>query len=186
MGAILDIVGSLALRGVMVALVINLMMTLRDAEYEKTSLATTTQNLSTTARIIEKDLKYAGFNLDTLAASAFRLADSNRVEFLGALKDTSVYGYVDTINIQLADDPSGEIGSKVIARSINGGLPLYIAKGPISMKIQYYDSAGTTTTNLSKIQSVSVLLTQKVPFVVTDTASATLKKEIWVFPANLQ
>ncbi|MBI3005408.1 MAG: hypothetical protein HYY49_08325, partial [Ignavibacteriales bacterium] len=70
MGAILDIVGSIALRGVILALVMNLILTLRDAEYERTSAATTTQSLATAARVIEKDLKYAGYYSDTTAITA--------------------------------------------------------------------------------------------------------------------
>ena len=183
MGAIIDIIGSLALRGVILALVMNLILTLRDAEYERTSVASTTQNLATAARVLERDLKYVGYYSDTTSLTSFLLASNDRVLFLGDIDDN---GKIDTVDIRLADDPSGKSGSKVIARSVDGGLPLYLAHGSVSMNIQYYNSLGATTTTLDDILSLSLLLTQKNEYSMTDTSASTIKKEIWIFPANLQ
>lgn len=183
MGAIIDIVGSLALRGVIIALVMNLILTLRDAEYERTSVAAATQNVATAARVIERDLKCAGYYVQDTVLTAFLIATSEHVQFRGAMKNDST---INTIDIRIADDPSGETGSKVIARSIDSGLPLYLARGSVTMSIEYYDSLGVTTSTLNDIMSISVLLSQKNEYSMTDTLSSTIKKEIWVFPGNLQ
>ena len=189
MGAILDIIGSLAVRGVILTLIIGLIITLRDAEYERTSVATTGQNLSVAARVMERDLKYAGYNVDSTVANVFRIADSQHVEFLGDVDNDYVPATgagMDTIDYRIWDDPSGEIGSKVIARRINSQPPWYIAKGPVSMMLMYYDSLGAPTTVLQDILSISVLLSMKNHYPIDDTLYATINREILVFPANLQ
>jgi len=182
MGAMLDIIGSLAIRGVILTLIINLIITLRDAQYERTSVATTGQNLSVAARIMEKDLKYAGYNAAD-SIDVFLIADSQQVEFLGDVDNDST---LDIVNYQIVANPSGEVDSKVIARTLNSAFPLYIANGPVSMKIMYYDAAGTSTSTLSNISSLSVLLSMKNNYPIDDTLFATIRREILVFPANLQ
>lgn len=189
MGAILDIIGSLAIRGVILTLIIGLIITLRDAEYERTSVATTGQNLSVAARVMERDLKYAGYNADSTIINVFMIADSERVKFLGDLDDNYVPATgagMDTIDYRIGADPSGEVNSRVIARTVNSGFPLYIAKGPVSMKIMYCDSGGTPTSILANILSISVLLSMKNHYPIDDTLYATIQREILVFPANLQ
>ena len=181
MGAILDIIGSLALRGVIAALVINLIILLRDTQYERTSHATTTQNLTTAGRVIENDLKYAGYSTMT---TPFLIATGQEVKFISDLDDNSGTP-IDTINFKIAADPSGEPNSKVILRVKNGGLPLYIAKGEVTLAFQYYDSLSAVTAILSKIKSVSVSLTLKNTYTPNDTSFSTIKKELKVFPVNL-
>ena len=189
MGAILDIIGSLVIRGVILTLIISLIITLRDAEYERTSVASTGQNLSVAARVMERDLKYAGYNVDTTIVNLFLIADSQHVKFLGDLDDNYVPATgagMDTIDFSIGADPSGEPNSKVIARKVNSALPWYIAKGPVSMKIMYYDSLGAPTSTLANILSVSVLLSMKNNYPINDTLYATINREILVFPSNLQ
>jgi len=183
MGAILDIVGSLAIRGVILTMIISLIITLRDAEYERTSVATTGQNLSVAARVMERDLRYAGYNADTTITDIFLIADSQQVKFLGALTE---FGALDTISYRIGANPNGEADSRVIARTINNGFPLYIANGPVSMKIIYYDSLGASTSTLSSIISISVLFSMKNNYPINDTSFATINREILVFPINLQ
>ena len=183
MGAILDIIGSLAVRGVILTLIISLIITLRDAQYERTSVATTGQNLSTAARVMERDLRYAGYNADTTIVNVFLTADSQHVEFLGDLDD---FGGLDTVDYRIWADPSGEVDSKVIARRVNSQPPWYIAKGPVSMKLMYYDSLGAPTSTLTNILSISVLLSMKNHYPIDDTLYATIHREILVFPTNLQ
>lgn len=181
MGAILDILGSLALRAVIAALVINLIILLRDTQYERTSQATTTQNLATAIRIIERDLNYAGYNTVT---TPFLIATSQEVKFISDL-DNSPVTLVDTVDFRIAADPSGEANSKVILRVQNNQLPLYIAKGQLTLNFQYYDSLSAVTGTLSKIKSVSVSLSLKNTYTPNDTTFSTIKKEQRVFPANL-
>jgi len=179
MGAILDIIGSLALRGVIAALVINLIITLRDAQYERTSQATTTGNLATAIRIIERDLKYAGYKAVT---TPFLTATAQEVKFISDIDDNPP---VDTLDLRIAADPSGEPNSQVILRVKNSGLPLYIAKGELTLAFQYYDSLSAVTAILSKIKSVSVSMTLRNTYTPNDTSFSTIKKELRVFPANL-
>ncbi|MBI3004178.1 MAG: hypothetical protein HYY49_02035 [Ignavibacteriales bacterium] len=161
----------------------NLILTLRDAEYERTSAASTIQNLATAARVIEKDLKYAGYYADTTAITAFLVATNDRVQFVGDIDNNLL---IDTIDIWLADDPSGEPNSKVIARKVGNGLPLYLAQGSVSMNLQYYDSLGVATLVTNEILAISVLLSQRNEYSMTDTSSSVIKREVLVFPANLQ
>jgi len=185
MGAILDIIGSIAIRAVIVTLIITLILTLRDAEYERTSIASTGENLSVGSRVMERDLKCAGYNVND-TSNVFLIADSQQVKFLGDINND---GTLDIVHYQIGADPSGVVNSKVIARTLNAGFPLYIAKGPVSMKITYYDSLGNAMNSpitLSKILSVSVLLSMKNNYPMNDTLSVTIKREIIVFPANLQ
>ena len=181
MGVITDIIGSIVVRGMIIAIVIGLTVMLRDELFRRTSAATTYQTLSVVGSVIEKDLTSAGYNV--AVRPVFLKADSDDCKFMG---DVDNNGIVDTVEFVLAreagdTDPNSKI--RILTRTL-GGTPLQITRAPVTMKFEYYDSLSVSTTNLLKVNSISVLLSQWDSY-QSDNPKAIVRKEIRVFPSNL-
>ena len=181
MGTILDIVGSLAIRAVIILVVIGLTITLRDALYKKTSRTTTSQTLANAATVMEKDIRLAGYNS---ASWPFVSADSSQFTFLADLNNV---GNVDTVQYLLTRDPNDlDPNSQVrlLARVVDGQTSTTLATGVMTLQFTYFDSVGVSTANLGNVQSVKVALSLLDPY-PPDTAYAVVRREFRVFPGNL-
>lgn len=182
MGAILDIVGSLAIRGVILVIIINLSLTMRDALYQKTSRATALQNLSNAAGIIEKDVKMLGYNV---ASKPYVLnAESQRLRFLADLDNNSI---VDTVEYKFSADPLlwPDTLTKVIIRSVSGQPSLRIAKGKqLTLSFEYDDSTGVVTSIINNIFAIGVKMALAQDYFQKDSV-AYVRREFHIFPTNL-
>ncbi|MGB2869701.1 MAG: hypothetical protein WBD36_14690 [Bacteroidota bacterium] len=187
MGVVLDILGSILVRGMIIAIVIGLTLTLRDELYKRTSDANILQTLTTVGSVIEKDMTQAGYHV--ASDTAFLKADSTDCKFLGDIPDANglVDGIVDTVEYAVSTDPSETDPSsktRILARTVNGSTPYTFFKGPINVKFTYYDSLGVVTTHITSVASISILLSQWNTFLLSDT-TAIVRRELWVFPSNL-
>jgi hypothetical protein len=183
MGALLDIVGSLAIRGAIILVVVSLTITLRDALYSNTSRMNTAQVLDNASTIMEKDIRQAGYDVTT--APAFLRADSNQMSFLSNINNG--VGIVDTLQYLLARDPNDlDPNSQVrlLTRVVDGQAPMTLAKGVLTLRFTYLDSLGLSTADLNNIQSISVLMTLQDTY-QTDSGYVMIRREFQIFPVNL-
>lgn len=186
MGVVLDILGSIAVRGTIIAIVIGLTLTLRDELYKRTSAANILQTLTTVGSVMESDLTQAGYHV---SSDSFLRADSTDCKFLGDMGTSTVPpdGIVDTVEYVLSTDPSDSdpnSKTRILSRVVNGSTAYQFFKGPINVRFSYYDSLGVVTANVHSVSSVSVLLSQWNTFLLSDT-TAIVRREFWVFPSNL-
>lgn len=183
MGSVLDIVYSLAIRGVIVAMVIGLTFTMRDALYNKTSVASTTQILTTAAQTMERDIELMGYNV---VGVPILLAQNNEVTFLSDIYNNND-GSFETVDYQLIPDASvpGAIPPiYILQRTVNGSNPLQAGRGPISLNISYFDSLGAQTSVLGNIRSLGIVLTGQIDYQLANGDSI-VTKQFHVYPSNL-
>ena len=181
MGTILDIVGSLAIRAVIILVVIGLTITLRNALYQKTSRTTTSQVLANAASVMEKDMRLAGYNS---AAWPFIGGDSTQMTFLADLNNV---GNVDTVQYLLTRDPNDtdpDSQVRLLSRVVDGQTSTTLAKGVMTLHFTYLDSVGASTLNLTNVQSIAVDLSLLDPY-PPDSSYAIVRREFRVFPGNL-
>ncbi|MBI2619712.1 MAG: hypothetical protein HYW57_06490 [Ignavibacteriales bacterium] len=157
MGVILDLIASMAVRGAIVYIVITMNIQLHELLYEKAQHAIVKQNTATVADIFRNDLRYLGYNV---TGDVFKLADTNRVRFLGDLSPgdanttpDTIYYYVGPTS-EMSETPNPD--DRIMYRRVNSGTPVDIGHGVVTFSFKYYDGTGAVTTDLASIKSLWV------------------------------
>jgi hypothetical protein len=176
MGFIFDIVGSMAIRGAIVLVVLNLTITLNTALYDKSAQANVKAIVGVAAEVMHKDLRLAGYNR---VGAAFETSEPDNMEFYADLDDN---GTVELVRFYEVEDPDPATTSKLY-RSVNGESLMQIGKNLTDIKFLYYDANGVGTTEENNVKSVKVVLEMLVEGVTTSQSKAT--REFRIFPMNL-
>lgn len=151
MSIMLDILGSLAIRGVIVLIILNVTVSLNTVLYQKSAHAVVKQNLALSTDALASDLN---------KCTAFLVAGTDEVEF-EFLADIST-GDVDTLHYYLG--PTYELSAtdnpndRKMYSVLNAGQPFDLASGMVTLQFEYLDIDGSPTSNLSLIKSVFVKL----------------------------
>lgn len=178
MNMMLDIIGSMVIRGSIVLMTFYLMINLQNALYKKTAVAIVKQKTVVPAQVLTDDLRLAGYGPTT--SKDFAIAKSDEMQFSADINGDSTSliwneatsSYVSTVN---ADYQSGNIpeiihyylgaapaGSthRVLYRQINAATPLELARDVDSVYFTYYNVFGTSVSglNVSGIKSVKISL----------------------------
>lgn len=179
MGVIFDILGSFVVRAAIVAVMLNLMISLNEALYRKNDRLYLTQVLEAPAKVIANDLRLAGYN----ASKTFARAYSNDMMFYA---DTGNDGSVETIRFYLS--------GSTLYRTINGGTPFELARSVTYYRIIYYNiySNQVGGSSISGIKSIYVQLTirstNNITSINTGSSSSSNQVATWedrIFPPNL-
>jgi hypothetical protein len=146
-GAILDIILSLALRGAIVLAVLNMTVSLQGKLSEKTAQAIQLNLANTMSSILRYDMEKVGYNW-SVGPPYFSVASADTIEF--------VYSSTQPPNASSAWRVNFYTNNGVLYKIVNGGSPTAVASGVAQLKFKYFDNTGASTTVLSNIKSFSV------------------------------
>jgi hypothetical protein len=146
-GAILDIILSLALRGAIVLAVLNMTVALQGKLSEKSSQAIQVSLANTVSSIMRYDLDKVGYNW-TAGPPYFTVASADTIEF--------VYSSTQPPNTPSQWKVKFYVNNRVLYKRINGGAAASVATGVAKLKFRYFDNTGASTAILNNIRSFNV------------------------------
>ena len=157
MGALLDIIGSLVVRGSIVAIMVTVTYSLHNALYVRTSQSIAQQKVATVSEIMKSDIKQIGYNTSltpvlTMSASDFR--------FIGDLDNN---GVVDSIRYHVAID-------SILYRTVNSASPAPLLYYVSMLAFKYTDMSGVVTADRDLVKTISIKIATKEPNVLDDIA----------------
>jgi len=182
MGVILDILGSMAVRGTIVLVMLSMNLSLHNTLYRKTSQAVVEKNLSYTTDALMLDLKLIGLSA---TSTPMITADPAEIKFLG---DVDGSGIQDTVNFYLGS--TSELAStdnpndRKLYRKLGNRSAFDFASGVTNFQFEYYDVTGHPTTILSAIKSVKFILKMEHGYAY-DSIYPSGSWETQIFPPNL-
>ncbi|MEW5800057.1 MAG: hypothetical protein AB1728_13745, partial [Bacteroidota bacterium] len=146
MGVIFDILGSFVVRAAIVAVMLNLMISLNEALYRKNDRMYLTEVLEAPSQVIANDLRLAGYN----ASKTFARAYTTDMMFYA---DTGNDGSVESIRFYLS--------GTTLYRRINSGTPFELARSVTYFNVTYYNIYGNQVSgsSVSGVKSIYIQLT---------------------------
>ncbi len=178
---IIDIIQSYVIKGFIILIIIQVMISLQEVVYESSARAKIEQEMFLVASIFSSDVRCIGS--DTITTKPYFLfADSTAVTFVTA--DTNNFG----TPVQIGYSLSGFGSSNMLNRSVNTGTPLAIGYNIERFSLSYFDSVGNMLTpmplsaiNRWKIRSVGVLMRMRKSSSLSDSAKATWQARIYPY-----
>jgi hypothetical protein len=165
MNAILDIMGSSFIAGMVLFLMINLNLFTSQVSLSSDNELTMQQNAKTLAEIINYDFRKIGYNHN---GTAILIAEEKRIKFVAGLSVTNPAGIgtVDTVEYFVEDSLGTSNTDEIsLVRVLNNKIPIASPSlGLVKLKFSYEDSTGTITNDLAKIKYIHT--------------------ELWVKPVN--
>ncbi len=176
MAIVLDIVGSLAIRGAIIAVILQVNVSLQQTLTLKTATANVRENLATMVSIIETDVRQAGY---AVSSPIFLTSAVNDVKFRTDLAND---GTVDTVRLYLS-------GTEVY-RKKNSETALRIGIGVTQLSFTYYTSTGATTTDPNSVKSLKWSVSMEESYTISGTGDGethrpSAQSEFQVYPENL-
>lgn len=192
MGTMLDIIGSMVIRGAIVLVILNLNVSLNNALYQKTARAAVKQKTVVPAQILSDDIRLAGYGPST--SKRFAIAKSDEVKFSADIDND---GNAETVRYYLSAAVAGST-HRILYRSvssINGGQGFELAYDVVLLSFNYYKKDGSSTgpgVDIDNIKSVYVKLAMESNVQVAEGIgsdnTAQYQKAFWerhIFPQNL-
>jgi hypothetical protein len=185
MGAILDIVGSMVIRAVIVLVMLNLNVSLQTALYQKTSRAVVKQSVASTAETFVSDMNALGYN----ASSPIETATSNDFQFLGDIDNN---GSANVVHYYTATQSTSPL-RLILYRQIDGGSSQQVGRDIDSLTFSYYDSNGNAMpipVNVTNVKSIGLhfSVASKDSFTGFLNSDSKVYEGVWerrFFPRNL-
>ena len=179
-----DIIQSFIIRGVIILIIVQAMISLQQTLYERSLKSQLEQEMFQMSVILTSDLRRVGS--DTVSAKPyFIIADTNRLQFKTG--DTSSFAITHTVNYIISKPGT----TYALDRSIDGGSILRVGRNLIRFQCQFLDNVGNglSPTPLSDpnkllIKSIAIFAKMQTTTVTKDTVTS-----IWqtkVYPRNLQ
>ena len=159
MSIMLDLIGSMIVRGAIMLTFLYLTINLQNALYEKTIYAAVKQKTVIPAQILTDDLRMAGYGPTT--SKSFPVAYQQSIEFYADINNDSV---ADLVHYYLGPVYAGTTNHYSLYREVscyNGGAPFELARDVDSLAFTYYGSTGTVISpalNVSGIKSIHIRL----------------------------
>ncbi|MFN3872750.1 MAG: hypothetical protein ACK4R9_07090 [Ignavibacterium sp.] len=194
MSALLDILGSTFIGGMILLLIIKLNLYSTSVSYNSDNELKLQQNAKTIAEILNYDLRKIGYNH---TGTAILVADSTRIKFYADINapGTSGHGTVDVVEYFVLDSThaTGTSNTRdiVVTRVVNytdsiAGPSL----GLVKLRFSYFNGAGVKTTVLDSIKYVKaefwVEPTEKINNPLTGSADSTFTYwEMTINPRNI-
>lgn len=177
MHILLDIAGSLAIRGAIVLVILRLNVSLQQTLTLKTATANVRAKIATLVSIIETDIRQAGYNV---IGTAFVKADSSEVIFLADFKNN---GIVDTVRYYLSN-------GSVYREESSMARTTCIGIGLTQFRFDYYDITGLPAPTLEDIRSVKLIVAMEENYELKQISDGqsyrpSAKSEHHFFPPNL-
>jgi hypothetical protein len=142
MATMLDIIGSMLIRGAILMMMLNLSLQMNKAVYQKTGFAAMRQNTAISTQILYDDL---------YLATSFTTATPDSIQFAA---DVNNDGVSEAVHYYLAGQSSPTIPLKMLYRSINGGTAQLVAHNVAKLKVEYYNLNGSSTAIVGDVKSV--------------------------------
>jgi hypothetical protein len=157
MSVMLDIIGSMVIRGAIVLMTLYLSVGLQSAYTYKSTLYIVKQKTVIPAQVLTDDIRLAGYGPTT--SKVFTTATSQAMQFSADINNDSI---PETVYYYLGSTYAGSTHKSLFREvsSINGGAPFELARDVDSLCFTYYDVYGNTLSgsNVSGIKSVKVSL----------------------------
>ena len=184
MGLMIDLIGSLALIGVLILTVAMVHVNMNQAMYESTFELTAQQNLIELARLLEYDFLKIGYRTPK---PAITLADSDRITFKADLEnlgsvDSVQYYLGSTTGVGVAATPNPR--DRVLYRLRNGEAEKGTSLGVVQFHLTYYDSTGIVTSDVNLIRSIKAQLMVESQYPVDSTYAGAYWEKL-IYPRNL-
>ncbi len=157
MSVMLDIIGSMVIRGAIVLMTLYLSVGLQSAYTYKSTLYIVKQKTVVPAEILTDDIRLAGYGPTT--SKVFDTAMSQAIQFSADINNDSI---PETVYYYLGSPYTGSTHRSLFraVSSINGGAPAELARDVDSLCFTYYDVYGNTLSgsNIYGIKSIKVSL----------------------------
>ncbi len=175
MSVMLDIIGSMVIRGAIVLMTLYLSVGLQSAYTYKSTLYIVKQKTVVPAEVLTDDIRLAGYGPTT--SKIFATATPEAMQFYADINNDSI---PETVHYYLGTAYGGSNHRSLYREvsSINGGAPFELARDVDSLCFTYYDSYGNTVSgsNVSGIKSIKVSLVME--------SSAQMADEITTAPTS--
>jgi len=183
MSVLIDILGAFIIGGIFMTSFLNLNHTMTDTNWETTMDLVTQEHSVAVGQIIENDFYKIGTG-DTSKTIVTR-ADSNRIEFRS---DVDFNGTIDSVKyytgttaeLKNTTNPKDLLLYRVVNNKVTA-----MNVGCVNFKLSYYDSTGTVTGVLSKINAVKVVLDLQSRDPNTNNQFAGVHWEQFIVPKSL-
>ncbi len=153
MSVMLDLIGSMIVRGAIMLTFLYLTVNLQNALYEKTIYAAVKQKTVIPMEILTDDLRMAGYGPTT--SKVFPIAQAQAVKFYGDFNSDSTS---ESMYYYLGSAYAGT-DRKSLFRVRNGGTPFELARDVDSLAFTYFNLTGAVIApalNVSGIKSIKV------------------------------
>jgi hypothetical protein len=159
MSIVLDLIGSMIVRGAIMLTFLYLVINLQDALYDEAMYAAVKQKTVIPAEILTDDLRLAGYGPTT--SKTFQIADTQYIKFSADVDNDST---PDVVYYHLGTAYAGTNHMSLYrsVSSINGGADFELARDIVSLTFTYYNVLGDMIAygnNVSGIKSIRVSLT---------------------------
>jgi hypothetical protein len=194
MSAILDIMGSTFIGGMILLLIIKLNLYSTSVSYSSDNELKLQQNAKTIAEILNYDLRKVGYNH---TGTAMLIADSTHMKFYADINapGTTGHGVVDVVEYFVLDSTNafGTSNTRdvVLVRVVNGSDSITgPSLGLVKLRFSYFNGSGVKTTALDSIKYIKtefwVEPTEKVNNFLTGTPDSTFTYwEMTINPRNI-
>lgn len=194
MSAILDIMGSTFIGGMILLLIIKLNLYSTSVSYSSDNELKLQQNAKTIAEILNYDLRKVGYNH---TGTAMLIADSTHMKFYADINapGTTGHGVVDVVEYFVLDstNASGTSNTRdvVLVRVVNGSDSITgPSLGLVKLRFSYFNGSGVKTTALDSIKYIKtefwVEPTEKINNFLTGTSDSTFTYwEMTINPRNI-
>ncbi|MGA7161229.1 MAG: hypothetical protein WBZ48_09505 [Bacteroidota bacterium] len=165
----LDIIGSMVIRGAIVLMTLYLSVGLQNAYTYKSTLYIVKQKTVVPAQVLTDDIRLAGYG-PTGTTKTFATAMSQSMAFTADINND---GVADNVQYYLGPTYTGS-AHRSLYRTVscyNGGAAFELMRDVDSLCFTYYDSLGNTkayNTNVSGIKSIKVSLVMESSAQVAD------------------
>jgi hypothetical protein len=177
MNIVLDLLGSMIIRGVIALAILRVSVSMNDSLYRKAAESRLSQNLSVASEIIYLDFKRLGYNA---GAGAVAEAEPTSVRFWADLTNR---GAADEVEYYM--EPLGFDTTQVaLFRRVNAETPIAIATGVTKFQLSYFDSVGAATTTPSIVRSLSIRVSIEQSY-STIGVNPKASWECHIFPPNI-
>ena len=194
MSAILDIMGSTFIGGMILLLIIKLNLYSTSVSYSSDNELKLQQNAKTIAEILNYDLRKVGYNH---TGTAMLIADSTHMKFYADINapGTTGHGVVDVVEYFVLDSTNafGTSNTRdvVLVRVVNGSDSITgPSLGLVKLRFSYFNGSGVKTTALDSIKYIKtefwVEPTEKINNFLTGTSDSTFTYwEMTINPRNI-
>ncbi len=177
MSIMLDLIGSMIVRGAIMLTFLYLTINLQNALYEKTIYATVKQKTVIPAQILTDDLRMAGYGPST--SKTFSIAYLQEIQFSVELNVSDTYGASaahsdpapNVVHYYLGPATQPDSTHRILYRRVDTRTPFQAATDVDSLVFTYFDSLGVTISpglNVQHIKSIKVRLVMQSNAQTTD------------------
>lgn len=184
MAAILDIIGSFIIGGIVLIMTTKLNFVLSNNSQQASVGLTTQQNCVVLSKIIENDFSKIGYNVRT--GNPFQTIDSTKIKFYGDIDNNGTMDSVTYYTGPLGSQPKLLNPRQQLVYRTWNAKTIAMNLGVTKLRFFYYDSSGTKTTLPARIRAVKVQMDLESVIPNIDTTYAVVHWEQYINPKVFQ